>query len=378
VPSAVSFLLSRVTVQRSRNIRNNPSALISYAHPDGRTINILIDCGKTFRSAVLNCFPTLGVDHIDALILTHAHADAFMGLDDLRDVSLRRFLPVYTSAACFEVISRAFSYLVTKPVTPGLHIASLDWRIIEPFVPFSVDGVVVVPLPLVHGPPEPMLGFEFSNVDVAAPAVPLTAVGLSTDPQPSRAPADSSDLAGTTTAAPDAPASEEEGERIAYLSDLAALPAETRAYLVQRPISLLVLDALSYNAYPTHFRFRQSVACTLDLRPTRAIFTGMNHNVDYAREDPKLRAFGAEHGLGMECGYDGWSVPVRLTRRRSIAAVRAEVDAARASWASVPPPAGEGSEVADASAGTGPPSYRYLGLALPTWEQGQGPASSMR
>jgi phosphoribosyl 1,2-cyclic phosphodiesterase len=83
---------------------------------DGRRVNILIDCGKTFRDTVLRTFPALGVTHLDAVFLTHGHADAFMGLDDLRDVSLGgKPFPIYTSAPCFEVVSRAFAYLVKKP-----------------------------------------------------------------------------------------------------------------------------------------------------------------------------------------------------------------------------------------------------------------------
>lgn len=341
----------------SRNIRNNPSAVLSYARPDGKTVNILVDCGKTFRASVLRCFSRLGIEHIDAVILTHAHADAFMGIDDLRDIVGRgKTLPVYTSAACFDVVSRAFSYLVTKPSTPGLHIANLDWRIIEPFIPFEIEGVIVVPLPLLHGPPEPMLGFEFCNV-----------TGTGTD--------GSGGPEVVKSAQPVVTAS----DRVVYLSDLAALPAETRSYLLARPISLLVLDALSYNPYPTHFRLRQSVACAMDLRAATTVLTGMNHNVDYRRENPKLRAFGEEHGLVLECGFDGWCTSVEIARVSSIGAVRSEVDAARDGWRAVCTPAATDLSVKPSQPRPGsdaPPSYRYLDLDLPMWEQGQGPPAS--
>lgn len=71
---------------QSKNIRNNPAALIRYAHPDGRTRNILIDCGKTFRDCVLKSFRTFGVEKIDAILITHAHADAYLVLSFLNTV----------------------------------------------------------------------------------------------------------------------------------------------------------------------------------------------------------------------------------------------------------------------------------------------------
>ena len=45
---------------------------------------ILVDCGKTFREQAIEFFPKKGLRKIDALILTHHHADAIDGLDDLR------------------------------------------------------------------------------------------------------------------------------------------------------------------------------------------------------------------------------------------------------------------------------------------------------
>lgn len=93
----------------------------------------------------------------------------------------------------------------------GLHVASLDWRIIEPWVPFDVagTGIIVVPLPLVHGPPEPMLGFEFSSV---VPPTAATSAALSV-------------LASSVSAAP-ASSSAPTADRIVYMSDLVALPGE--------------------------------------------------------------------------------------------------------------------------------------------------------
>jgi len=47
---------------------------------------VLIDCGKTFREVVLKLFPQHGLKEVGALLLTHGHADAILGMDDLRDL----------------------------------------------------------------------------------------------------------------------------------------------------------------------------------------------------------------------------------------------------------------------------------------------------
>jgi phosphoribosyl 1,2-cyclic phosphodiesterase len=45
---------------------------------------IVIDVGKNFQAAAIEFFPKYGLRRIDAVILSHPHADAMNGLDDLR------------------------------------------------------------------------------------------------------------------------------------------------------------------------------------------------------------------------------------------------------------------------------------------------------
>ena len=64
--------------------RGNTSAVVQAKAGDGAMKTILIDCGKTFYRDSLKHFPKRGLRKIDGLLLTHGHADAMYGLDDLR------------------------------------------------------------------------------------------------------------------------------------------------------------------------------------------------------------------------------------------------------------------------------------------------------
>jgi glyoxylase-like metal-dependent hydrolase (beta-lactamase superfamily II) len=45
---------------------------------------VLVDAGKTMRDACMRVLPKYGVANVDGILLTHGHADAILGLDDVR------------------------------------------------------------------------------------------------------------------------------------------------------------------------------------------------------------------------------------------------------------------------------------------------------
>ena len=71
-----------------RDKRLRPSILVSY---EGR--NVLIDTTPDFRTQALRA----RIDHLDAVVFTHAHADHVMGLDDVRPFNFRSKtqIPIY-------------------------------------------------------------------------------------------------------------------------------------------------------------------------------------------------------------------------------------------------------------------------------------------
>ena len=89
--------------------RLRPSILLSR---NGQ--NVVIDTTPDFRAQAL----TARLDRLEAVLLTHGHADHIQGFDDIRPFNIRQraAMPVYGSQETFRAIRRAFSYVFdTKP-----------------------------------------------------------------------------------------------------------------------------------------------------------------------------------------------------------------------------------------------------------------------
>lgn len=274
--------------ERNPNYRCNPSIIIKFLQPDGDFRYIQIDAGKCFREQVLRWFTRYKIPSMDALILTHEHADAILGLDDIRGVQpfdpMNNIppLPVYLTEHSLESIRTKFPYLVPcKPVegssdaTVVRRVTQLDYRIIEESLtsPFNVFGLEITPLPVKHGEDYTCLGFLFGSK-----------------------------------------------ERVAYISDVSRIPPETERVLKPKPegdassaLDLLILDSLyKVSTHNTHVSFPESLEIIRNLRPKRALLIGMTHEFDHERDNAELAVWSKREGIPVELSYDGLSIPVEL------------------------------------------------------------------
>jgi phosphoribosyl 1,2-cyclic phosphodiesterase len=306
---------------RAPNKRGNVSALARVARPDGcGTCEVVVDCGKTFRDTVARVWPTLSppLRRIDALLISHAHADACMGLDCLREVSPGAPVHVYAAAPALAKMAAAFPYLFPPPGAPPSQsfVGSLVAHVVVPWVPFELvgsGGVLVTPIPVEHAGPfsvdcahgELTLAFEFGAVLAGGGAVADGAGGADGDGSgcgggsgsgnsgsasgdgsrggghgaAASSGCDAPDGAGADTGAgagaalpvlgadarglPTLPPWR--GDRVLWVSDVRALSAEARAYLRARATRLLCVDALGFRSYPTHFCIGQALAAAADV-----------------------------------------------------------------------------------------------------------------
>ncbi|GAB2269251.1 hypothetical protein Dimus_004176 [Dionaea muscipula] len=246
----------------SRNRRRNTSILISRIGPSGRR-NILIDAGKFFYHSALQWFPAYGIRTIDAVVITHSHADAIGGLDDLRDWTnnIQPCIPIYAAKRDFEVMKKTHYYLVdTSVVTPGAAVSELEFNVIEE-EPFVVHELKFTPLPVWHGQGYRSLGYRFGN--------------------------------------------------ICYISDVSEIPDETYALL--KNCELLILDALRPDrSSSSHFGLPRALEEVRKIQPKRTLFTGMMHMMDHEEVNKYLMRLKETEGFDSELSYDGLRVPVTL------------------------------------------------------------------
>ncbi|CAM6126925.1 unnamed protein product [Calypogeia fissa] len=245
----------------NKNRRRNTSLILRVASADGTRKNILIDAGKFFYHSALQWFPYYGIRNLDAVIITHSHADAVGGLDDLRDWTnnVQDDVPIYLAQRDIEVLAKSHYYLVdTSVITKGTAVSKLQFKLITE-EPFDVLGLKVIPLPVWHGPNYRSLGFRVGN--------------------------------------------------ICYISDVSEIPEET--YPLLEHCDLLILDALRPDrSSTTHFGLPQAMEEVRKIRPRRTLFTGMMHTMNHDKINQELAKLRESEGLDVQLSYDGMRIPV--------------------------------------------------------------------
>ena len=215
--------------------RMRPSVLLSYG---GR--NVVIDTTPDFRYQAIRA----RIDRLDAVLFTHGHADHIMGLDDVRPFNFKQksVVPVYGSRDTLETLRRQFSYIFDE-AQPGSTLPLIELREIDG--PFDLFGTTIVPVPAMHGT-QPVLGFRFGQS--------------------------------------------------AYLTDFSSVPEPSKALL--HNLDDFILDALRYVPHPTHSNVEQSLALVDELKPKRAWFTHICHDLGHAQTNARLPA-------NVRLAYDG-------------------------------------------------------------------------
>ena len=223
-----------------RNHRRRCSLLV-----ESRGSTLLIDTSPDLRQQLLD----VGAARIDAVLLTHAHADHLHGIDDIRIVNrlMGRPIPLYANADTLAEVERRFGYAV-KPVMPGQPIYRPALTPHQIAGPFSAAGMPVVPFTQGHG---------FS----ATTGMRIGPLGYSTD--------------------------------VVELDD--------DAFAALAGVELWIVDCLRREPHPTHSHLAKTLAWIERVRPRRAILTHMDQSLDY-------RVLSSELPAGVEPGYDGLTI----------------------------------------------------------------------
>jgi phosphoribosyl 1,2-cyclic phosphate phosphodiesterase len=236
-------------VCRSTDPRDRRTRVGAYVESDGGT-RLLIDTPPELRMQLIQA----GVDTVDAVLLTHDHADHTHGIDDIRAISVRRSapLPIYGPAETLARLAHRFSYIFDASIRPlpgtskpeGLATA------LEAGTTVVVGDVDVTPVVVPHGP-----------VQVFAYRIGA----------------------------------------LAYITDAHSVPA--KAVEALRGAKVLVINALYRTEHPTHLSFPQAVRVAGEIGAERTYLTHLTHDNFHADLE-------AELPRGITPAFDGLTVRI--------------------------------------------------------------------
>ena len=234
-----------------KNKRRRCSLLIEKTTDDGTT-SILIDTGPDMREQLL----TANVQYLDAVLLTHSHADHIFGMDDLRQLAIRyrEKVNVYMDASTSERVMPAFGYCYQQEEGTSYPAICAEHRITAS-TSFTIKGkggsINIMPFEVQHGDIS-ALGFRVGD--------------------------------------------------IAYLPDVKTvdLPASIQA---TQNLDVLVLDALRYTQHPTHMNVDEAIAYIKQVKPKQAYLTNMHNAIDFETLRSNLPP-------GIEPAFDGLKIRV--------------------------------------------------------------------
>lgn len=211
---------------------------------------LLIDTPPELRLQLVHA----GVDRLDAVLFTHAHADHVHGIDDLRAFTVRQQAPLdaFGARETLAELGAKFPYIFDDGIKApaGTSKPELTARPLTPGVAVRIAGFEVEPLALPHGRRE-VLAYRIG--------------------------------------------------KLAYVTDVKDVPEAARERL--RGLDVLVLSALLSRPHPLHLSIPEAVAVAQSLGARRTFFTHLTHETPHAELAASLPP-------GIAPAYDGLVIDV--------------------------------------------------------------------
>jgi len=206
---------------------------------------VLVDTSSDFRQQALRH----KLKRLDAVLVTHCHADHIFGLDDIRPLNFRYgALGVYANEKAWPDIRRIFKYIF-EPSHFGGGLPQVIPHTVFAGAPFSLGrDLQITPLEVIHGR-LPVMAYRFND--------------------------------------------------FAYATDLSEIPPQTMAAMSD--LNVLVLDCLRFREHPTHLWLDRALEYIDRLKPRQAYLTHLAHDFKHARDSGLLPE-------NVEFAYDGLEI----------------------------------------------------------------------
>ncbi len=226
----------------SDNPKNTRTRVSVWVEVGGKSL--LIDTSPDLRQQAL----TNNITHLDAVLYTHEHGDHSHGIDDLKRFNFLRQepLPIYGDDRTMALLQQRFPYVFLEP-TPeyGWFRACLVSNTVTPGIPFTVEGVEIIPFEQQHGKIT-TLGYRIGD--------------------------------------------------FAYSTDVNQL--DDTAFAALEGVKTWIVDCQTYSPPFTHSNVERTLSWIERVNPVHAIFTHMGHELEYEELKNTLPE-------GVEPGYDG-------------------------------------------------------------------------
>jgi phosphoribosyl 1,2-cyclic phosphate phosphodiesterase len=234
-------------VCRSDNPKNYRRRCSIYIQAD--ETHLLFDTPPDLRDQVL----TFGVKQVDAVFITHPHADHIFGFDDIRRFSdlQKEHLPVYGSPDTVASMRSKFDYVDRQSHSFG-GVPRVVFT--EMTAPVEIGGIRITPVPVMHGA-DRIYGFQV----------------------------------------------ESDRGRLAYIPDCSGIPPES--FRILEDLDVMILDGLRPGKHATHFSIEECVARLQRIGAKKSFMTHLTHDSDHD-------ALQASLPPGIEVPWDGLALSV--------------------------------------------------------------------
>jgi phosphoribosyl 1,2-cyclic phosphate phosphodiesterase len=208
---------------RSKNPKNKRLRASAYLEVDD--LKLLIDTSIDFRQQMLK----FGISDLDAVLFTHHHVDHILGMDDLRQINqrLNKYIDIYGTELTMNEIKMTFRYALNEKLIQYKAVPLVHFHV-QKNEKFKIRNTEILPVEVMHGNIK-IYGYRIRN--------------------------------------------------FAYITDASFISTNELSKLEE--LDVLIINALRKRPHPTHYSLEQAVNIAQLLKPKKAFFTHMTHDLNH-------------------------------------------------------------------------------------------------